>query len=183
MKKLLFFVVALLFVTATNTANAQKPIEPMEIGAWTVNAGLGLGNFYGAGGGTGFGIKAALEHGMWEAGPGVITLGGELGWANNSESAMGYSASVNQFSVAARSAWHHGWNVEGLDTYGGFSIGPAFQFFSTNLSGLASGSSNTTHFYFGFFVGASYFFTPNFGVNAEFGYNVTAMQAGIVYKF
>ena len=34
----------------------------------------------------------------------------------------------------------------------------------------------------GVFVGASYFVTPTFGFNAEAGNDITAFQAGIVFK-
>ncbi len=182
MKKTIAFLAAVCLLAVANTANAQTPYEPMEKGAWTVNAGVGVGNLY-DGIGTGFGVRAAVEHGMWEAGPGIITLGGELGWAHTSDKNIlaSFNINYNQFTVAARSAWHHGWNVAGLDTYGGITMGPAFQFAS--VSGVADGNDNQVAFYFGFFLGASYFFTPNFGVNAELGYSANLFQVGVVYKF
>jgi hypothetical protein len=41
---------------------------------------------------------------------------------------------------------------------------------------------NTVIPIFGAFVGASYFVTPFFGFNAELGYDITDVQAGIIFK-
>ena len=54
---------------------------PMEVGSVLVNAGIGVGaNYYGAYNyGTAFGFKIAADFGLWQAGPGVISLGPEIG--------------------------------------------------------------------------------------------------------
>ena len=52
----------------------------MQVGSVFVNMGIGFGADYkGESYGTPFGFKVAAEFGLWEAGPGVITLGPELG--------------------------------------------------------------------------------------------------------
>jgi hypothetical protein len=161
-----------------------------EVGSMTLNLGAGVGRssfgdygYYGAGYygyGTGIGVKAAIERGMWQLGPGVLSLGLETGASFSSASYGGYNSSI--IIAAFRSAYHFGWNVGGLDTYGGLSIGPGFR--SYNYSDINT-SDYTRHDIIvspGIFVGASYFFSPNFGVNIEGGYDITEIQGGVIFK-
>ena len=91
MKKLNLIMGALVVLTMIgNSATAQKSNEGiMELGSATVNIGAGLGRgsyggygYYGSGYygyGTAIGLKVAAERGMWQLGPGVLTLGLEAG--------------------------------------------------------------------------------------------------------
>jgi len=120
-----------------------------------------------------------MEWGLWKAGPGTITLGPELG---GSFSTGGYydNYSVRTIVVAGRSAWHYGWKVRGLDTYGGLSLGMGFihEEYVTDVEYV----SNRTIVVPGAFVGASYFLSRNFGLNAEAGFDITNVQFGIIFK-
>jgi len=187
-KTLLTAVGIVVLMAASEQVSAQKSSgNIMEVGTITLNLGVGFGragygytgyNGYGYNYGNGFGTKLAVERGMWEAGPGVITLGGEIGGAFSTSG----SYKSNIIVVAARSAYHYGWNVPSLDTYGGFSLGPGFR-----SSDYQSGQNSTSTNHdvvpaFGFFLGGSYFLSSNIGVNAEFGYDITVFQAGVVFK-
>src|SRR5450631_147803 len=153
--------------------------NPMQVGSIFLNMGVGLGAGYKYGTyGTPFGFKVAAEYGMWDAGPGVITLGPELGGTFSGESVGGNSYHSNTFVVAGRAAWHNGWNVPNLDTYGGFSAGIGFNHYTNNNSD----DHNSPIPYFGAFAGASYFLTPTFGFNSEIGYDITNFQVGVVFK-
>jgi len=178
-------------LTISNVARAQKSSNIMEVGTTTVNIGVGVGRssygsygVYGSGYygyGTGFGTKAAVERGMWELGPGVLTLGAEVGAAFSNASYNSYKSNI--IIVAARSAYHFGWNVDKLDTYGGVSLGPGFR--SYNYTDQQVSNKYTKHDVVvspGIFVGASYFFSPNIGVNVEAGYDITQIQGGIIFK-
>ena len=79
-----------------------------------------------------------------------------------------------------RSAWHYGWKVSGLDTYAGLSAGAGFHHYDYNNGSRYENDDVIP--VFGGFVGASYFFTPSFGVNVEAGYDITSLQAGVVFK-
>ncbi len=168
--------------------NAQsrsgQPVTPMKVGSTTLNLGIGIGSTYdGYDYGNKFGTKAALEFGLWQAGPGVVTLGGEVGGSFTSGDLFDnddYKART--IVVAARSAWHFGWNVRGLDTYAGVSAGVGFEHYDYRV-GNEKRSNDKAIPVFGGFVGASYFFTPTFGVNAEAGYDITNIQAGVIFKF
>jgi hypothetical protein len=161
-------------------AKGNNPLEPMSVGAVTLNAGLGIGSDYkGDYYSTAFGAKIAAEWGLWHAGPGVITLGGEIGGSfSNGGYYANYAARTEV--LGARAAWHHGWKVPGLDTYGGFAAGVGLHHFEYNHD---IGYNGTDVFpVFGVFFGASYFVTTTFGFNAEFGYDITDFQFGVIFK-
>ena len=165
------------------SSKAQKGslVTPFRQGSVTANLGVGIGNNY-RDARDAFGTKAALEFGIWKAGPGVISLGAEIGATFSSKSNY---IDRNDFRsraviVAGRSAWHYGWQVKGLDTYGGVSAGAAFRHYDYNKG--THYEDNDVIPVFGGFVGASYFFTPGFGVNVEAGYDITSLQAGVIFK-
>ena len=164
----------------TAVSNAQSPVEPMQKGSVTFSAGVGTGNEYNSNYyNSAIGTKAVIEAGLWQAGPGIITLGGEFGGTfSNGGKLDNYKA--HTFVVAGRSAWHHGWNVKGLDTYAGLAAGAGFNQYSYNDGGKIK--QNEVVPVFGGFVGASYFVTPTFGFNVEAGYDITQLQAGIILK-
>ncbi|HEY4155279.1 MAG TPA: hypothetical protein VGM24_07620, partial [Puia sp.] len=152
---------ALGFVALSATGYSQSrnsgEVSPVKTGSAILNLGIGVGADYKNSYGTGFGFKAAAEFGIWQAGPGVITLGPEIG---GSFSNGGYYDNYrsNTFVIAGRAAWHYGWQVPGLDTYGGFSAGIGFHHY-----GYRNGtdySYNEVIPAFGGFVGASYFLSP-----------------------
>jgi hypothetical protein len=170
------------FSQASHSPGTNPVVTPMQVGSIFLNLGVGVGADYkGESYGTAFGFKASAEYGLWEAGPGVITLGPEIGGSFSSTSNNGYSSKSNTFVTAGRAAWHYGWEVPGLDTYGGFSVGLGFHSFTYNNVNNNS-SDNTVIPAFGVFAGASYFITPTFGFNAEFGYDITNFQVGVVFK-
>ncbi len=177
---------SLLFIG--NQASAQKSDNSFEVGSVTLNVGVGLGrNSYGSYGlygsgyygyGTAFGTKLAIERGMWQLGPGVLSLGIEAGASFSSAHYNGYKSSI--IIVAARSAYHFGWNVDKLDTYAGVSLGPGFR--SYDYYNNADYTKHDIVVSPGAFVGASYYFSPNIGVNVEAGYDITVIQGGLVFK-
>ena len=175
----------LLAMTVANLSMAQMrgghgPLSPVKVGSVVVNFGIGIGgNYRGDSYGTAFGAKVAAEWGLWQAGPGVITLGPEVGgsFSNGGYHYDGYKART--IVVAGRAAWHFGWDIPGLDTYGGVAAGVGFHHYHYDNP---SYDFNETIPVFGGFVGASYFITPTFGFNAEAGYDITNFQVGIVLK-
>jgi hypothetical protein len=168
-------------ISFTAVSNAQSRVSPFEKGSVTFSAGVGVGNEYNSNYyNSAIGTKAAVEAGLWQAGPGVITLGAQAGGTfSNSGAFDNYKA--HTFIVAGRSAWHHGWNIKGLDTYAGLSAGAGFNQYSYNLNEDKI-KQNEVIPVFGGFVGASYFITPSFGFNIEAGRDITQIQGGIILK-
>ena len=137
---------------------AGGQLDPVRLNSWTINAGIGPGtHYFGNGGGFGPALKGVFEAGMWDLGPGVVTLGGEFTFSYFSHpyGAGNWHESWANFFFAARGAYHYGWDVEGLDTYGGIPAGIGFC--AHNQADQAGGYGATPVFpYFGIFAGASY---------------------------
>ena len=181
-------IATLLCIAVTFAASAQHshpapngPTTPVQVGSVIFNAGIGIGSGYeGDYYNSPFGLKAAIEWGLWQAGPGVITLGGEAGGSFSSGGYRDYANYTSSTVVfAARAAWHYGWEVPGLDTYGGVSAGLGFHHYHYNNPDYSHSSVIAVP---GIFVGASYFVTPTFGFNAEAGHDITDIQVGVVFK-
>jgi hypothetical protein len=160
----------------------HSPTTPVKLGSVIVNVGIGAGSTYeGDYYNPAFGIKAAIEWGLWQAGPGVITLGGEAGGSFSNNGYRDYTDyNSRTIILAARAAWHYGWLVPGLDTYGGASAGLGFHRYAYHHPDFYSHDSVIG--VPGIFVGASYFVTPTFGFNAEAGHDITDIQIGVVFK-
>jgi len=166
--------------------NAQRSkggglVTPVRVGSATLNLGIGIGSEYkGDYYRSPLGLKAAVEWGLWHAGPGTITLGAETGasFSNGGYYYDDYRSST--VVVAMRSAWHYGWKVRGLDTYGGLSAGLGFH--HTGYYHNDRYNYNEVIPALGIFVGASYFVAPRFGFNAEAGYDITDFQVGVIFK-
>lgn len=178
--KIFPLIVPVMALFIASTAVAQAPTEPVGKGSVTFSAGIGVGNEYNSNYyNSAVGTKAVIEAGLWNAGPGTITLGGEVGGSFSKGGRLN-NYKAHTLVIAGRSAWHHGWNVKGLDTYAGLAAGAGFNQYSYNDGETIR--QNEVIPVFGGFVGASYFFTPVFGVNVEAGYDITQVQAGIVLK-
>jgi hypothetical protein len=174
------FLLSLTIVGFSQKHKAAGPVTPVRVGSTILNLGIGIGAEYkGDYYRSAFGTKIAAEWGLWQAGPGVITLGPEFG---ASFSNKGYRNNYKTRTVIAaiRSAWHYGWKVPGLDTYGGVSAGIGFHHYEYKDNG--DYDSNEVIPVPGVFIGASYFVTPAFGFNMEAGYDITNLQVGIVFK-
>jgi hypothetical protein len=186
----IIFILLFGLFSSNDMVAGNGPTDPMSLHSWTINLGIGPGINYYSGYPTGFGpgFQAAFETGMWKLGPGVLTLGAELGFTyfNYSYGDPHNSYKYTWFSVvtAARCAYHYGWDVPGLDTYGGLATGFRFLSFTATYDNNYVGGYAPASVYFfpGFLVGASYFFGPVFGVNGEVGYNTMYAQIGVIFK-
>jgi len=183
--KVLLIVMGLFSMTPVFSQNPTAD-APMSQGSWIISVGAGPGtHVFGNGYGFGPGIKIFFENGTWKLGPGVLTLGGEVGlsffsyhWYYRD---IRYHESWVNYMFGARSAYHYGWNVKGLDTYGGIPLGIGFSAHSyDNYAGYKGYSA--IYPYLGLFVGASYFFNDFIGLNGELGYNVTYANLGVIFK-
>ena len=183
MNKIVTPIIILFCTTLVSSSSAQSPIHardiPVSVGAATLSFGMGAGvNYRNYFSDRISGVKMALEFGVWHAGPGVITLGEESGLSFSDGNRGGFT-----FISAARSGWHCGWNVRGLDVYGGFSVGAGL-FHSDNKVYRIEGNNYDDQVIpvFGAFAGASYFISQSFGFNAEAGTDITHFQFGLIFK-
>jgi len=159
------------------------PLDPVRLNSWTVSAWIGPGTHY-FGNGVGFGpaLKGSFEKGMWDMGPGVITLGGEAAFSFFSQRyGNGWNESWFNIFTGARGAFHYGWDVEGLDTYGGIPLGVGFCI-HTRDDQPGSHGYTPVYPYVGIFCGGSWFFNKTVGINGEVGFNATYANLGVIIR-
>lgn len=160
----------------------STPDNPMDQGSWVVSGGIGAATtIFGNGYGFGPGFKFFFENGTFKLGPGVLTLGGEMGFSFFSDHFVGFRESWYNLMFGARSAYHYGWNIPGLDTYGGIPLGIGFSIYS-HANNKEYRGYHAIYPYVGMFLGTSYFFNDFVGVNGEVGYNVTYANLGVIFK-
>lgn len=178
MKKLFLFVVAaMLFATSVN---AQSFANKDNV----------LGLTVGIGGGYGIPVSLQYERGVYNINNKMsIGVGGLVGYGGKSSSVASLGKwRYSNFLLGARGAWHYT-GVKKLDLYAGLMLGydVASAKFTWQDESLKNNYPEPTTSAGGFlwsaYVGARYYFTKNFGINAELGYGMAYLNLGIVYKF
>lgn len=182
-RNLKYAATAILVVIFHGMTLAQGQLDPVRLNSLTIHASTGPGiPYFGNGAGFGPSIKGVAEKGMWDLGPGVVTLGGE---ATLSFFSHHFGQNWNEWwfnmIFGARAAYHYGWNIEGLDTYGGLPLGIGFSIHGVDDHPGSLGNT-PVYPYAGIFFGTTYFFNHTFGVNGEVGFNSTYASIGVVMK-
>ena len=132
-------------------------------------------------------LSLQYEHGLWEVGPGVISLGGYIG---NKTYTYDYMYTGNPYrykwsytTIGARGAYHFtGLDVDNLDLYGGLMLAYEALSFSDNQGGY-TGTGYGSKVDLGVYVGGRYYFSSHVGAFAELGYSVAILNIGLVVKW
>ncbi len=138
-------------------------------------------------GGSGFGPAFVIryDHGIWQAGPGTISLGGQFGtsffWKDQHHQGVDYKESWTNIGFIFRAAYHYGWKVPGLDTYAGFGGGGIVSLYNDDDWNNGKDDTHVTGTPTAF-IGASYFFNDFLGINGEVGYNFAYAQIGLNFR-
>lgn len=172
-------------------AKATAAAGLFGVGTNVLNLGIGLGNRYGYGSGL-FGgsssispaISLSYERGVLPLGPGVLGVGGFVGYQGAKyDLGGGDNWKYTDLIVTVRGAFHYAFTPQ-FDTYGGLGLGvrhAGVSFEGSGVGGLGSASAND--FVANVFVGGRYFFTPSIGAFAELGYDQTFLKLGLSAKF
>jgi hypothetical protein len=188
MKKLLMLVAVTGLVLSVH---AQEFVKGTNI----VSAGIGLGSsiLSYSGASQTPALSLQYERGVWDiGGPGVVSLGGYIGYKGYSNSGKAGSYSYDQkwhyTVVGIRSAYHYnGLNADKLDVYGGAML--SYNHLSYSYSDNGGGGSVTGSGSYGsgvglsLYIGGRYFFTDNIAALVELGYGVAYLNIGIAIKF
>jgi hypothetical protein len=163
MKKI--FAVLMVMFFAISQLSAQQP--SFIKGDKVLDISVGVPNLYGYGWGIPP-IIASFEMGIVDGilEKAAVGVGGYAGFSSASWLGNGYF----NFHFGVKGAFHYPF-VDNLDTYAGIITGYTI----SDLSGYGLD--------WGAFVGLRYYFSDSFGVNAEAGYGVTWLRAGITFKF
>ena len=187
MRKSILFL-AIVLVASTLSVNAQSSSDTYSVGTNVVSLGIGLGSSFGPNVGSSTpALSLQYERGLWEAGPGVISLGGYVGYKGYKYTYFDETVKWNYSIIGVRGAWHWtGSGIDNLDLYGGAML--AYNHVSTSVSD-ASGTYTNGYGSYGsdlglsLFVGGRYYFTPQLGAFAELGYGIAYLNIGLALKF
>jgi len=192
-RKLLANLLILLAVSnsfAQKNSEANSPVFGYESNV--INAGIGLGDVYFASvsnSGIPVSFHVSYERGVTQKlGIGFIGLGGDFSFASAKEVIGNTTYTNSGLLFAARASYHFSLNGEigqKFDPYAGILAG--FVIASHSSRGPGGDLNEYEHSggpAAGAFVGAHYYFVPNFGVFAELGYNITSVfNTGLTFKF
>jgi len=129
------------------------------------------------------GFGAQYEKGIWEAGPGVISLGGYLGSKTYRNPIFGER--WNYTILGFRGAYHYNKftteKLKKLDPYAGLMVAYSILGSRDNPNPLRGRQESS--FDNSVFVGGRYYFTNNFAGFAEIGLGVANLTLGGALKF
>lgn len=168
------FVLTLLLVSSQSFAQYQK-------GDKLLNAGIGLGAYYGGG----IPIGASLEFGITDQ----ISVGPQIdyySWGYNF--GLGYRYRYTFIPIGVRGSYHLNEVLnlgnEKLDLYAGAGLGYYISSYSDN-TGYTGVYDNAYggRVFLNIHAGGRYYFKPNLGGFAELGYGVSTLKVGVAFKF
>lgn len=175
MKKIIIYIAFALLVSPLVRG------QEFEIGTNVLNGGIGFGGYYGYSLSSSISqtpvFSVSYEKGIWEAGPGVISLGGYFGRKSYSSQTLEAQFKWSYSIIGIRGAYHYnGFEVENLDVYGG--VMASFNIYNgDSFGGYGSRPSLTP------FVGGRWYFDDDFAGFAEAGYGVAFFSIGASFKF
>ena len=179
MKKSIFYLAFFLFTAPMVMA------QEFNVGTNVITAGVGVGGSYDvySSASQSPGFSFTYERGIWDiGGPGVISLGGYLGFKTYKYNYSTSRSKWNYTTIGVRGAYHfNGLEVDNLDVYGGVMLN--YNILSYDHDGINNSGSYSSGIGATPFVGGRWFFTDNFGAFAELSYGVAYFTAGVAFKF
>lgn len=168
-----------------------------DIGDNVLNVGVGIGSTLLGGysyhdGSQTPAIGISFEHGTWELGDGIVSLGGYVGYKSLKDE-WRYGSYVSTWKwtytiIGIRGAYHFPLDNEKLDLYLGAMLSYNilnFKYTDTdpnyNSSFDWSGGYGSTAGFSGF-GGVRYYLSDNIGLNAELGYGIAYLTLGVSFK-
>lgn len=194
MKRILLITVIIL--TGLFNVHAQK----MDVGTNFLSLGAGPSTSYNVYHAVGMpAIRISFDHGLKEIGPGVLTLGGSLGffaehysnsyawWDLSGYHTQTYKANWIYFVAAFRVGYYYNFEdlgIPDLNAYAGIGSGLRYHTYSDNYTGPANYKPTSTagaEFHMAVYGGANYFVTKKIALFTEFGYDICPFTAGITF--
>ena|SRR5579871_4210214 len=178
-----------LFVVASLSLSVSAQ-NKYTVGTNVILGGIGLGSSLGSGfsyGSQSPALSLQYERGLWEAGPGVISLGGYVGhksYTYDFNFGSPYQYKWDYTTIGVRGAYHFtGLDVDNLDLYGGLMLAYEALSFSDNETGVPYSGSYGSKVDLGVYVGGRYYFSPHVGAFLELGYSVAILNLGVAVKW
>lgn len=145
-------------------------------------------------------VKIAFDHGLKEIGPGVLSLGGDIGffashykgsygyWENLTYHSGTYKANWLYFIVAFRVGYYYNFKELGipdLNAYAGIGSGLRYHIYNDDYTGnnnITPNDVSGADFHMAVYGGANYFVTKKIAFFTEFGYDVCPFTAGVTFQ-
>ena len=163
MKKVFLFVAAL--AVSVNLSAQMTSADKV------VKATVGFGGY-------GLPIAVSYEQGVYDLANGAfITAGGYLGYAGKSNTVLGITTSYTNIFIAAQGNYYFKPIVDKLDLYAGLRLG--YNVGSSRVEGVSASAGGLAY---SLQFGASYYVSEKLAINAELGYGIGYLNAGISYK-
>lgn len=178
--------VGIVFGTSAMDFDWQNYASCIEPGNILTNVGVGFGTPV-AGDVKIPPIQASVEYVIPIAGF-PTSFGGLIGITTSELDTVYSKYTYTGIAFGGRASWHFDLDIDKLDTYSSLALG----YFSFSMKddpkpgyeGYGDFSMDYSQFYYGFNVGARYFFTPMIGASVEVGYSALSyIAAGITLKF
>lgn len=171
MKKSLKFLCVIVLVFSATFASGQGRYIKGDV---LVNAGIGLGYYYGGGG-----VPLMLSAEF--AASDVITVGPYLSYT--SRGYIGYRYTFFDFGVRGSYHFNELFEIrnEQVDIYGGASLGYLVSSFSYD-NAIYDDNIYPSRLQFGIHVGARYFFSENIAGFGELGAGLSPLSLGVTFK-
>jgi hypothetical protein len=196
-KKLILFVTTTLLTIAT-TSQAQD--QCFKAGTSAINLGVGFGNtvtygtgLYGYGGAVSIApaFTASYEYGIIHVGIGIIGAGLEFGYQgshyNYTDGVNIYKERWTTLGFCPRATYHFDILNKGkLDIYPIIQLNVYNSIYTDNGPAgnvYVNPNNNSVFIRPSILAAVRYYFTPNFGVYSELGYDISIIKAGISLKF
>lgn len=180
---------ASLFLLTPRQASAQ-----FDVGDKVASLSVGIGGNYVSSTSQSPALGLGYEQGVTDLGPGVLGLGGYLGYKSLAYKhrfmTYEYDWRYTYLILGFRGSWHYNeWHGnDRLDTYGGLMLSynivnwKDHTVYPSGAIAVSSGSASSGIGLTGF-LGTRYYFNDNLGVQAELGYGVAILNLGLAYKF
>lgn len=191
-------IVLAIILTGLFNVQAQK----MDVGTNFLSLGVGPAYSY-----TGYAaialpaVRINFDHGLKEIGPGVLTLGGSLGfftehyksiqgwWDLNGYHTSDYRANWTFCVAAFRVGYYYNFKdlgIPDLNAYAGIGSGLRYMIYSDNFSGPDDKKpirdESGAQFHMAAYGGANYFVTKKIALFTEFGYDISYFTAGATFQ-
>jgi hypothetical protein len=145
--------------------------QEMAKGDNLFSAGIGLVS--------GWGLNASYDYGIVDTwGPGLVTIGGHVGFSRWGHSVLGYNYHISQFALAPRATYRYQIDNK-FEVYGVLMLGMVMV---QDKDAYRNNYSHTDAL-FGIRAGGRYMFQPNMSLFAELGYGVTWLNCGLSFAF
>lgn len=194
MQKIRTILLATVAVVAISKQSAVA--QGFNVGDNVASFSVGVGGNYGASSTYSSQTPAlglGYEHGLMDLGPGVLGIGGYLGYKSlaykYSVPGVEYDWNWRYTIIGVRGNWHYNeWHgLDELDVYGGLMLSYNSVKWNDNTrypaNFIRTPSSASSGVGLSALLGARYYFTPQLGGQLELGYGISYASLGLAYKF